>query len=172
MISWVCFEWKIAKLPLLDRPVAPLVLRAAEKSDEDGVVMAILSAFSMDSTWGGGSLALKEHMAESVESAFKCPVPGCVVLLHGTRIVGASVVDVGADAENHLPTGPCILHEYWNRGLGTALLHDSLAFLHEQGVSKVRGVTRSNSIAARFVYPKFGGVLIPYVGIPVPGEAA
>lgn len=172
MISWICFEWKIAKLPVPARPVAPLVLRPAEKGEEDMVATAIHSAFSMDSAWGGGSSALREYMAASVESAFKNPAPSCVVLLHGTRIVGASAIDAGSDADNHLPTGPCILHEYRNRGLGTELLRASLEFLHEQGVSSARGVTRSNSIAARFIYPKFGGVLIPYAGIPVPGEAA
>jgi ribosomal protein S18 acetylase RimI-like enzyme len=49
-----------------------------------------------------------------------------------------------------------ILHEYRNRGLGSALLAATLNFLRAEGLAKVRGVTRANSTPARFIYTKFG----------------
>jgi ribosomal protein S18 acetylase RimI-like enzyme len=51
-----------------------------------------------------------------------------------------------------------ILHEYRNRGVGSALLAASLAFIRDRDVPVVRGVTRADSTTARFVYPKFSGV--------------
>jgi hypothetical protein len=36
------------------------------------------------------------------------------------------------------------------------LLAASLNFLRAEGLAKVRGVTRSNSTPARFIYTKFG----------------
>jgi len=83
-------------------------------------------------------------------------MPSCVVAQHGSRIIGVSVLDADPDSLNHLSSGPVILHEYRNRGLGSALLAASLNFLRQEGLSKVRGVTRANSTAARFIYSKFG----------------
>ena len=76
-------------------------------------------------------------------------MPSCVVAQHGSRIIGVSVLDADPDSLNHLSSGPVILHEYRNRGLGSALLAASLNFLRQEGLSKVRGVTRANSTAAR-----------------------
>jgi predicted N-acetyltransferase YhbS len=53
------------------------------------------------------------------------PVPA-LVICHGQRIIGASALSTEMDAENHLLSGPCVLMEYRNRGLGTALLYYSL----------------------------------------------
>jgi ribosomal protein S18 acetylase RimI-like enzyme len=48
--------------------------------------------------------------------------------------------------------------EYRNRGIGSRLLHASLEALGGRGVSVASGVTRAKTVAARHVYPKFGGV--------------
>ena len=84
-----------------------------------------------------------------------------MVVLHGSRVIGASVLDLAVDAEFHLLTGPCILHEYRSRGLGSALLHQSLVRLREEGLRRVTASARVNSVAARFIYPKFGGAAEP-----------
>ena len=54
--------------------------------------------------------------------------------------------------------GPCVLQEYRGRGLGTALLRASLGELREAGFARAYGVARDKTAAARFVYPKFGGL--------------
>ncbi len=64
-------------------------------------------------------------------------------------------------AENHLSPGPCVLMEYRNRGLGTALLGESLRQLREAGLSRAAALTKSNAPVAKFLYPKFNGVLTP-----------
>jgi len=156
MISWICFEWKTSGLPAAGDSVSPFVIRPAEKDEEENVGKMISSAFSMDPTWGDIARVLLENVASSLGTAFARPAPSCVVLLHGHRIIGASLLDTNPDSANHLLTGPCILHEYRNRGLGSGLLRDSLAFLGEHEVGTVRGITRDHSTAARFIYPKFG----------------
>ena len=45
------------------------------------------------------------------------------------------------------------------RSFGSALLHASLQELAQHELVEARGITRGNSIAARFVYSKFGGVM-------------
>ncbi len=167
MISWICFEWKTGGLPKSEVSFEPFILRVAEKSEQEGVSRAIKSAFSMDSVWGDVSRPLAEKISLDLEAAFSLPEPSCVVLVHGSRVIGASVLDGNPDAGNHLSSGPCILHEYRNRGLASGLLAASLAFLQKKEISVARGLTRANSITARFIYPKFGGVSHPIDGDPL-----
>lgn len=171
MISWICFEWKTGSLPNDGVSFEPLAIRAAEKSEQESVAKAIKSAFSMDSVWGDVSRPLAEKIAVDIEAAFLLPEPSCVVLAHGSRVIGASVLDGNPDSTNHLSSGPCILHEYRNRGLASGLLAASLAFLQKKEISVARGLTRANSITARFIYPKFGGVSHPIEGDPLKPKA-
>ncbi len=166
MISWVSFEWKTSGLPV--QPVAcdPFHVRTAAKSESDAVGRMIKSAFTMDSVWGDVSRPLAQKMEMDLESAFEHSEPSCIVLVHGTRIIGASLLDLTPEVPSHLASGPCILHEYRNRGLASALLAASLAFLKDHQIAQVRGITRANSMTARFIYPKFGGIAQPFEGDP------
>ena len=89
------------------------------------------------------------------------PVPA-VVLTHGQRIIGASLLNPEIDAENHLLSGPCVLAEYRSRGLGTALLHHSLLLLKTHGLKRVHGVCKEMATTSKFVYPKFGSTVEEY----------
>jgi predicted N-acetyltransferase YhbS len=158
MHPWICFEWNTANADFSATPPASLAIRPANREDEEVVGKVLRTAFSMDSAWGDVSRRLDESMERFVEEAFdkSRETPSCVVAQHGSRIIGVSVLDADPDSLNHLSSGPMILHEYRNRGLGSALLAASLDFLRKEGVAKVRGVTRANSTAARFIYTKFG----------------
>lgn len=162
MISWICFEWELASLELPVPSIQPLVLRPAEKGEKDTVFKVLLTAFAMDTAWGDISRKLEEGMGRYVEQAFDRTDPSCIVALHGQRVIGASLLDADPDAGNHLISGPMILHEYRNRGVGSGLLAASLIFLRDRGVKKARGVTRANSTVSRFVYPKFSSIQSPY----------
>lgn len=171
MISWICFEWKTSGLPGEEVSSEPFTIRLAGKDEKDGIYKAIKSAFSLDSVWGDVSRSLTDKIALDLEAGFSHPEPSCAVLVHGSRVIGASVMDVNPDAENHLSSGPCILHEYRNRGLASGLLRASLAYLKKKDVPVVRGLTRTSSITARFIYPKFGGVSRPVEGDPLKPKA-
>ena len=125
----------------------------------------------MDPVWGDVSRSLSEKIARDLESAFSLEEPPCVVLVHGARVIGASVLDGNPDAENHLSSGPCIVQEYRNRGLASGLLAASIGLLNKKEIPVARGLTRSNSITARFIYPKFGGVSHPVEGDPLKPKA-
>jgi GNAT superfamily N-acetyltransferase len=172
MHSWICYEWEVAAADLGVPAPAPLVIRGAERDEEETVAKVVRNAFSMDPAWGDLSRRLDEAMGRFVDEAFEKShgSPTCVVALHGSRIIGASLLQPAAESPNHLVSGPMILHEYRNRGLGTALLAASLDFLRGKGLSKVRGVTRANSTAARFIYTKFSGQPIPYTLDPLPAR--
>ena len=167
MIPWICFEWKTDTLPKDEVSVEPLVIRTAEKDEKDAVARTIKSAFSLDPTWGDVSKPLEEKFSRDLESTFSQSEPSCMVLAHGARIIGASILEVAPDSPNHLISGPCILHEYRNRGLASGLLAASLAFLRKKELPIARGITRANSITARFISSKFGGTQRPFEGDPL-----
>jgi predicted N-acetyltransferase YhbS len=158
MQPWLCFEWDTMSADYSAPAPSSLAIRPANREDEEVVGKVLRTAFSMDSSWGDISRRLDESMERFVEEAFdkSRETPSCVVAQHGSRIIGVSVMDAEADSLNHLSSGPMILHEYRNRGLGSALLAASLNFLRSEGLAKVRGVTRANSTPARFIYTKFG----------------
>jgi len=167
MISWLCFEWQTQNLPDHSSLVAPLLVRAAKKSDGEAVAKVLKSAFSADSTWGDVNRSVAVKLAAATGEVFSAENPHCMVIVHGNRVIGASLMDVGAEAPNHLLSGPCILHEYRNRGLASALLAASLDHLCKNDIKTARGITRENSLTSRFVYPKFGGVAHPFDGDPL-----
>lgn len=157
MTNWVVFQWKTASLPSSPAVPPPHVIRAARKDEQSVVVAALSAAYALDPEWNDLSRQFIVTLPGLVEKAFEGEEPSCLVLSHGSRVVGVSVLDPALESENHLISGPCVMMEYRNRGLGSALLHASLAQLREQGVSVALGRTRFKGTAARFVYPKWGG---------------
>jgi hypothetical protein len=158
MKRWVCFSWDAKNLGGIAWNVPPLSIRVATKDEDEDVQRTILTAFGLDPSWSDLQRRLEDFIGGSVKESFKQSDPPCIVAVHGNRIIGASLLDPSKDAGNHLVSGPMILHEYRNRGVGTALLAASLAFIRDRDVPVVRGVTREESTTARFVYPKFSGV--------------
>ncbi len=55
-----------------------------------------------------------------VDRALACDLSACLVLRHGQRIIGASVLSFDPEADSHLAPGPSILMEYRNRGIRDA----------------------------------------------------
>jgi ribosomal protein S18 acetylase RimI-like enzyme len=157
--DWQRFHWDLDKGLDSSRPVLPpFVFRAADADDLDAVLKVVSSALLMERAWTGTGTEFSQHLDERCEQAFDGESPACVVVQHGSRIIGASVLDLTVDAAAHLITGPCILHEYRSRGFGSALLQQSLDRLYCEGLRRATALARVNSTAARFVYPKFGGV--------------
>lgn len=163
-IAWQRFVWDLKSLPDFKTELpSSYVLRSAEKDDESAIEKTTASAFSMDTGWGDIQKLIVERMIASVGHTFekdaKCQ---CLVLQHGSRIIGTSALRLDEGADNNLLTGPCILHEYRSRGLGSILLHASLSALREAGLSRAYGIAREKTAAARFIYPKFGGTPSPW----------
>lgn len=162
IISWLRFEWDLKGLPVdSDKSTAPFIIRAATKEEQDVVQKVAVSAFNMDTGWGDARAVISERIVKDIQHAFDRETPTCVVLQHGTRIIGISALDT-TEAENNLTTGPCILHEYRSRGLASLLLHASLVTLRDAGLTRAYGIVREKTAAARFVYPKFEGKSLPW----------
>lgn len=159
---WKRFRWDLERLEPPLEPPARFTIRPALKEEEDAIRKTVLSAFSMGLAWADAFRKMNPDMIKTFDEQFPLHPEHTQVVLHGTRIMGASMVTTDPDAANHLITGPCIIHEYRSRGLGSALLRASLEVLRAEGLTHAYGVTADRSVAARFVYPKFGGVMETY----------
>ncbi|MFZ0708470.1 MAG: GNAT family N-acetyltransferase [Terrimicrobiaceae bacterium] len=162
-LFWLRFHWDLKNAPADDLKASlPFVLSRADRDDKDAVQKVATNAFSMDTGWSDIQRIFAETIVRNVRAGFEKDSPDCVIVQHGSRIIGASILNTDVAAESHLTTGPCVLHEYRGRGLGTLLLKASLAALRDAGLPRAYGVARDRTAAARFLYPKFGGSCEPW----------
>lgn len=153
---WLRFSWQVSTLPAA--PVGSDLIRKATREEGEDVLRVLLLSLSMDSAWNDFYAQTDQYLKDAVARLFNAGDPLCLVIPKGNRIIAASLLDPDPEAANHLVSGPSVLMEYRNRGIGSRLLHASLSTLAEVGLKSVCGITREKSVAAKNVYPKFGGV--------------
>lgn len=157
LVRWKRFTWELAKLPPLESPLLGCYhVRTADRAEERAVTNVIFTAFSLDSAWSDALGDFKQPLAAQIEAAFTHEEVPVVVICHGQRIIAASALAGASESENHLLSGPCVLMEYQNRGLGSALLWHSLRHLHNCGFPHARGIVKDNVVAGKFLYRKYG----------------
>ena len=164
LVRWVRFNWDLEKLPALGEALpAHYHFAPAKPDDEDDVREVISRSFAHDTGWGDAIHLVNGMLDGWLKRAFADEAGGaqCLTLRHGLRIIGATILLPTGVLENHLEPGPCVLMEYRNRGLGTALLAQSLRHLREAGLSHASARAKDNSPVAKFLYPKFNGTLAP-----------
>src|SRR5258708_6404536 len=159
LVRWKRFTWDLNKLPPHENKL-PLhyLFRPAAREEAKAVQNVIFTAFSLDSAWSDVLKEFRERLELQLDLAFtRESIPG-LVITHGPRIIAASVISTEVDSDSHLVSGPCVLSEYCNRGLGTALLHETLLQLRAAGLERAAAVTKENTAACKFVFPKFDSV--------------
>ena len=157
LVRWKRFTWNLAALPPLAHPLPdPYIVRPAARDEARLVSHVVFTALTLDSAWCDTLQLFRDRLAALIDQAFAREAAPALVIMHGPRIIAASVISTEPDAETHLISGPCVLVEYGNRGLGTALLHHTLGLLQSSSLTHASAVTKDNSPACKFVYPKFG----------------
>jgi len=159
LVRWTRFTWDLGRLPSTgEKPSAGYQIRPIVKGDERMVRDVIVSAFSLNMDWADMLKVMEERLGSELDQVFEGKEPFGLVMTNGSRVIGASAIDFNSESENNLVSGPTLVVEYHNRGLGSTLLHQSLLMLRDHGLTTARGVTKNNSPAAKFLYPKFGSV--------------
>lgn len=160
---WLRFTWKTPGIGSL--PPGGDQFRLAAREEGDDVLKVILLSLAMDSAWNDSMATAEQYLKEELARIFNAENPLCLVLPKGNRLIAVSLLDPSPEAPSHLVSGPSVLMEYRNRGIGSRLLHASLGELAERGVAVASGITRARTVAATHVYPKFGGAGEP-AGFP------
>ncbi len=159
LVRWTRFSWNLSQLPKEGPALPPQYrIRPLLKEEERLVRSMVISALALDQDWADTLKTVQEKFEDQIGEIFARKEAYGLAVMHGSRIIGASIIDVEADAVNHLVSGPSVLGEYCNRGIGSALLYHSLQFLRDHGLQSASGVTKAIAPAAKFVYCKFGSV--------------
>src|SRR6266404_4459622 len=162
LLNWVRFTWDLAKLPpIVSELPEHYQIAPATKEDENELRKVFSSSFVLDPIWNPAMQEVMPTIQSWLNDAFASEKSMCLALRHGSRIIGASVLSLDPQADNHLAPGPCILMEYRNRGFGTRLLESSFKLLRENALSRAIGIALENAPVARFLYTKFGGIAVP-----------
>lgn len=131
-------------------------LRPGLPSEKEQIWTAIERSYQAEQGWG---VLLPSRLKELREILYKGLDEGfleMIVLEDGKRIIGASGMVVNLAGPRQLATGICVLEEYRCRGYGAALLMASLKFLADKKIDSAAVVTRSNVLAYKYLYSKFG----------------
>lgn len=160
LLNWVRFTWNLSKLPETELYLpAHYKIATASSDDEKEVRKVFSSSFLLDPAWNPTIGQVMQKIHSRLDTVFTSAQNSCLVLRHGARIIGATVLSLDFEAEDHLAPGPCILVEYRNRGFGTRLLENSLQFLREAGLIHATGIAPDYAPVTRFLYPKFNAVI-------------
>jgi N-acetylglutamate synthase-like GNAT family acetyltransferase len=172
LVRWKRFTWDLTKLPAeAGKLPEHYRIRPAAREDERTVRAVIGSSFALDMNWSDTLKAMEDWLAAQLDTVFEHKVAPCLVVTHGVRIIGASAFIPDKEAEFHFVSGPCILNEYRNRGIGTELLFATLSAFRDLGFDKVHAITKANVPVAKFVYTKFGSTSEPCEFEPVAAKA-
>lgn len=168
LINWVQFTWDLGALPPAPAELPEhYEITPAAAEDEKELRRVITAAFSLDPDWNPTMHEVMQTIDGWLVDAFESDRKTALVLRHGLRIIGASVLSLDRDGDNHLSPGPCILMEYRNRGFGTMLLQGSLCSLRDNGFDRANGIAKENSPVTKFLYTKFGGTAAPHHTTPL-----
>lgn len=162
-VHWVRFSWDLNNLADLEAVLPPhYSFTPIVPADEKELRLVIRRSFVHDTSWSDAMPEVNAMLDDWLPSALDPDRSGIgLALRHGLRMIGAAILIPEADRDNHLSPGPCVLLEYRNRGLGTALLGESLRQLRAAGLFRAAALTKSNAPAAKFLYPKYDGILTP-----------
>jgi len=135
-IRKVRFEWDLQKASI-QAPALPAKheIKVLKEYDVEAIWEGLQKIFLNEKSW---IIGLDGHLEELRKRLFP----------EGKPVAGEGP---------HLLSGVTIDYEYQRRGLGAALLQESLRHLAEKGLETAAVVTRETVPAAKFLYPKFGG---------------
>lgn len=109
-------------------------------------------------TFGGEGLPLTaEEEAACIARAANSPDEWMMVAKEAGRIIGdISLTRLPRRMQHRGDLGMAVLREYWNRGVGTALLREAIRFAKENGFTCLDLQVRCDNLAAIHLYEKFG----------------
>ena len=161
--SWIQFTWDLQALPQMESELPEhYQITRTNREDEAELRKVITTSFTLDPAWNPAMQEVMQTIESWLDRASDSEAYVCLALRHGLRIIGATVLNLEPDAENHLSPGPCISMEYRNRGFGTRLLEYSLRTLRDAGLPAASAIAKENLPVTKFLYTKFNGRPTPY----------
>jgi GNAT superfamily N-acetyltransferase len=156
LFKWLQFTWGLGKVPALQTALpGQFSISPAQAEDEMALRKVFSSSFLLDPAWNPAIGHVMRTIQSRLDAALASDAYTCLALRHGQRIIGAAVLHPDESVMEQFAIGPSILVEYRNRGLGTQLLHASLEWLKNAGITRAAAVSLEHAPATKFLYRKF-----------------
>lgn len=158
--KWLGFAWELNEQLDLEKPTPRSYgIKLVKEEDREELREVIDKSIALDPSWNSSLHEIRPWIDRTIEEVMGKESAAFLALRHGSRIIGATILDCAM--EEQFAIGPCVLVEYRNRGFGTQLLAAALRHIRGTGAGRAAAITRDASLAARFLYPKFGGKSYP-----------
>ena len=144
---------------------------SAKRLSREEAMRVMQASYNLDPEWSGCAKHIDEVVLPGVREAFDDEAT-CLFLLHGNRVIAASAYNPEPGDGIHLVSGPCVLTEYRNRGIGGTLLHATLEALRAHGVPEACGQVRPGTPSAKFLCTMCGGHQVTAAILPLVAETA
>lgn len=162
LVHWVRFTWELASLPATAPAIDSCYLFGEAKPvDAEALHTALTRAYTAEVAWSTDLDERLRRVNRLVEERLADGTADFLVLRHGPRIIAGSILIDNPEASEHLASGVGVMDEYRCRGLGTFLLHQSLARLKAAGLSSASVTTKEGVTAERYLYGKYGAKRTP-----------
>jgi ribosomal-protein-alanine N-acetyltransferase len=148
-MRWVRFEWPLAGRAFPEPALSGYRIRGAAREDLDAMLGVVCAAYASDPVWRELLADIERRVGARIRESLGDPRAHFVVAEREGRVVGLNGVALDHPTGQNLITGICVVPEHQGRGLGTALLSASLAWLRDQGLAIATVTTDARSIAAR-----------------------
>src|SRR5262245_16984606 len=125
----------------------------------------VRAAYAADPVWQPLVVDIERRVGARIRQSLGNSGAHFVVADDGPHLVGLSGVALDHPTGQNFITGICVAPAHQRRGLGTALLSASLAWLRDQGLSVATVTTDARSIAAG-VYQRSGATRTEGVAYP------
>jgi N-acetylglutamate synthase-like GNAT family acetyltransferase len=153
----VRFDWPLTNGEFRARAVSGYRVRPAVRDDLDGMLAVISAAYASDPVWRELTADIERRVGGRIRDHLEDPRAHFTVAEREGAIVALNGVALDHPTRQSLITGICVAPAHQGRGLGTALLAVSLAWLRDRGVATATVTTDGQSVAAR-VYARFGAI--------------
>ena len=168
-MQWVRHTWDLTRLQVPSAIPSPYDMRPARANESDLVLRLVLDAYASDPIWQPLLAGIAERMTERIDTTIGNT--DCAYLIAHRNGEAAAVSGVAEQhrTDQNLLTGICVAPAHQRRGLGTALLAQSLLWLRGRCLREARVYTEAGSLADEKIYRLFGSwreANVQYPGVP------
>lgn len=165
--KWVRFDWPLSGRDFEVSVADGYRLRAALSDDLSAIRRVVVTSYASDAVWAGKTDAIEQGVGGRIRERISDPGAHFVVAEQDGRLVGLNGVALTSPTKMNFLTGICVDPAHQGRGLGAALLGQSLVWLRDQGLESATVTTDAGAVAAR-IYERFDASRT--VGVDYPAD--
>ena len=157
--QWVRYTWDLSRPSRETFDIgmpSEFTVRAGTPAEAETIHRVVIKAYASDPIWLPTLAAIEQRMRARIDETISSSSSIYLLVEYRGSVVAVSGIAESHATDQNLLTRICVLPDYQRRGVGRALLLESLLWLRERGLRTAQVYTRQGSLADRKMYPLFG----------------